>query len=255
MEVFNKKALLNKKILITGASSGIGEGCAKQFSKCGAKLILLGRDENKLNNIRLELDNTQDHSILKADLSEEDEAFKVICNLKELVLPLDGIFHSAGKELIKPINLVKSADFNSVFFPSVKAAISISRALSRKNIMANNASVIFMSSVAAISGTPGLSAYSASKSAFIGLTKSLALEFAHRNIRFNSLLAGAVKTPMHERLLKNLSSKSKDEYEAKHPLGFGKTTDISNIATFLMSDASQWITGSSICVDGGYTAR
>ena len=65
MDVFNKKALLDKKILITGASSGIGERCAKQFSKCGAKLILLGRDENKLNNIRLELDNTQDHSILK----------------------------------------------------------------------------------------------------------------------------------------------------------------------------------------------
>lgn len=121
--------------------------------------------------------------------------------------------------------------------------------------MADNSSVIFMSSVAGISGTPGLAAYSASKSALIGLTKSLALEFAHRKIRFNCLLSGAVISPMHERLIKNLSVNSIQDYESKHPLGFGEKDDIANIASFLLSEASKWITGTAISIDGGYSAR
>ena len=255
MEVFNKNTLLNKKILITGASSGIGAYCAKEFAKYGAELILVGRNDIKLNEVRSSLENPKLHLVYRADLSEIDSGFEMICNLPEEKLPLDGIFHSVGKELIKPINLTKSSDYKLVFSSTVEAAISISRALAKKNIVAKNASVIFMSSVAAISGTPGLSAYSASKAALIGLTKSLALEFAPRQVRFNTLLSGAVESPMHDRLLKNLSSKSIDEYRSRHPLGFGKKSDISNLSTFLISDASQWITGSSICIDGGYSAR
>ena len=254
MKFFNKDLLLGKKILITGASSGIGADTAKLFADYGAGLILIGRSEDKLKIIKSNLKNSNLHITLKTDLSIDDEAFRVITNLPKNFLPLNGIFHSAGKELIKPTLLTKSADFKDLMSTTVQSALSMSRALAKKNIMCDNSSVIFMSSIAAISGTSGLAAYSASKSALIGLTKSLALEFSHRRIRFNSLLSGAVETPMHERLLQNLSPKSIEEYESKHPLGFGKKSDISNMATFLMSEASGWITGTSIVIDGGYSA-
>lgn len=255
MKYFNNQILLGKKILITGASSGIGAETAKHFAEYGAELILLGRNEDKLNEVKSYLNNSNSHLIVKTDLALDDEAFRVITNLPKNFLPLNGIFHSAGKELVKPILLTKSADFKDLVSTTVQAALSISRALAKKNIMNDNSSVVFMSSVSAISGTPGLTAYSASKSALIGLTKSLALEFAHRKIRFNCLLSGAVISPMHERLLNNLSIKSVQDYESKHPLGFGEKSDISNITTFLMSEASKWITGTSISVDGGYCAK
>ena len=255
MKIFNQNLLKGKKILITGASSGIGADSAEKFAQYGAELILLGRNEDKLSEVKSSLNNSHLHFIVKSDLAKDDEAFKVITNLPKEFLPLNGVFHSAGKELIKPISLTKSSDFKDLVSTTVQAAISISRALAKKNIMFDNSSVVFMSSVSAISGTPGLTAYSACKSALIGLTKSLALEFAHRKIRFNCLLSGAVISPMHERLLKNLSVKSIEDYESKHPLGFGDKSDISNITTFLMSEASKWITGSSISVDGGYSAK
>ena len=255
MNVFHENSLYKKKILVTGASSGIGAQAAKQFASCGAELFLLGRDEKKLNDVSSQLRNFKNHTIIQSDLSREEEGFNVITNLPKEKLPLDGLFHAAGSELIKPINLTKCADLKLVFMSSVAAAISMSRSFTKKNIMSNNASVVFMSSVAAISGNPGMAAYSASKSAFEGLTKSLAIEFSHKKIRFNTLLAGAVESPMHERLLRNLQTNSIEEYRAKHPLGFGSTEDVSNMALFLMSDASQWITGTSICVDGGYSAK
>ncbi len=255
MKFFNDNILQNKKIMITGASSGIGESTAIKYSQYGAKLILLSRNKEKLNKIMKRLHNKETHTLIECDISCDDEAFNVITNLSEENLPLDGAFHAAGSELVKPIGLIKNKDFKDNFSSSVSSAISMSRAFFKSKVMNNHSSVIFMSSIAAITGTSGLSAYSASKSALIGLTKSLAIEFSNRKIRFNTILSGAVKTPMHERILDRLSLDAKVEYEAKHPLGFGSPEDISSLATFLMCDASKWITGTSICIDGGFAAK
>ena len=253
MKTFDKNALLNKKILITGGSSGIGADAAKMFSNCGASILLLGRSEKKLNNVFLELSKKQKHKCIFSDLSLEDAAYKTLNSIDSEFLPLDGIFHSSGSELIKPIQLTKTKDLNYVLSSSLYPALSLSRAVSKKGIMLDGGSVIFMSSVAAISGTVGLSAYSASKSCLEGLLKSLALEFAKRKIRFNSIISGAIESPMHQRIMNNMPLQSKDDYELKHPLGFGRPSDISNLATSLLSDASKWITGSQIVIDGGYT--
>ncbi|WP_288260237.1 SDR family NAD(P)-dependent oxidoreductase [uncultured Prochlorococcus sp.] len=253
MDIFKENALLNKNILITGASSGIGANACKLFSLCGARTILLGRNEEKLKQVISNLNDAYTHAYIISDLSSEDSAYNTIKSLKTDFLPLDGIFHAAGSELVKPINLTKTRDLNFVFNSSVGGALSLSRAISKRGIMKDGGSVIFMSSVAAISGTAGLSAYSAGKAAIGGLLKSLAMEFANRKIRFNSIISGAIESPMHERLIKNMSKKSIEEYRAKHPFGFGSLSDISNLAVFLMSDASKWITGSEIVIDGGYT--
>lgn len=253
METFHHNSLLNKKILITGGSSGIGADAAKMFSNCGASIILLGRSENKLKNVVLGLSKKKKHKYIVSDLSLEDAAYKTLNSIESEFLPLDGIFHSSGSELIKPIQLTKTKDLNYVLSSSLYPAISLARAVSKKGIMVDGGSVIFMSSVAAISGTAGLSAYSASKSSLEGLLKSLALEFSNRKIRFNSIISGAIVSPMHERILNNMPTQSKEDYKLKHPLGFGSPSDISNLATFLLSDASKWITGSQIVIDGGYT--
>jgi len=253
LETFHNNSLINKKILITGGSSGIGADAAKMFSNCGATIILLGRSEIKLKNVVLGLSDKQKHKYIVSDLSIEDAAYNTLKSLDENLLPLDGIFHSSGTELIKPIQLTKTKDLNYVLSSSLYPAISIGRAISKKGIMKDGGSVIFMSSVAAISGTPCLSAYSASKAGLQGLLKSLALEFSNRKIRFNSIISGAIVSPMHERILKNMPSQSVEDYEMKHPLGFGSPSDISNLATFLLSDASKWITGTQIVIDGGYT--
>ena len=255
MEIFNSDCLLNKRILITGASSGIGANTAVQFAKFGAKLILIGRNHTKLQNLLEGLVNSEDHSTIICDLNVADSAFDAITTLNRNLLPIDGIFHAAGSELIKPINLIKQKDVNEVFSSSIFSAISFSRALVKEQIINKGGSVIFMSSIAAIAGNYGLTAYSASKAAINGLVKSLAVELSPRLIRVNCVVSGAIESPMHQRISKNISIKSLEEYKLRHPLGFGKTSDISNLALFLMSDASKWITGSEIVIDGGYTAK
>ena len=250
---FSEKALLGRRILVTGASSGIGAHSTKFFSSLGAHVILVGRSIQKLNSISSQLPaNT---SLVKAvDLSLPDTLYREIRTLPSEWLPLDGVFHAAGHELVKPVRLIKSSDFESLMSVSVQTALSIGRAASSKRIMANGGSLVFMSSVAAITGTSGLTLYSASKGAIESMTRSLAVELSSKCIRVNSITAGAVETPMHQRLLGGMPDDAVQDYLARHPLGFGQPCDISNIAAFLISDASRWMTGTSIVLDGGYSA-
>lgn len=255
MQVFNKNCLINKRILITGASSGIGRKSAELFNSCGAYVILVGRNEKKLKEISSKLEKKERSSYFITDLSVPDSACDCVNKISKDQPPLDGVFHSAGQELIKPLSLTKDRDLNLVLSSTLNSALSLSRALTKRSIFRNGGSIVFMSSIAAIAGSPGMSAYSASKGAINSLSRSLALEFAPRNIRVNTINAGAVKTSMHERLINNLSPTAASDYELKHPLGIGESIDIANLATFLMSDASKWITGSEINIDGGYTAK
>ena len=137
------------------------------------------------------------------DLSCPDLLYHEIKNLPPEWLPLDGIFHAAGHELVKPIKLIKSSDFDSLMSVSVQTALSIGRAASSKGVMSRAGSLVFMSSVAAITGTSGLTLYSATKGAIESMTRSLAVELSSKNIReFN--YSGAVETPMHQRLLEGM---------------------------------------------------
>ena len=116
-------------------------------------------------------------------------------------------------------------------------------------------SIVFMSSVASLIGQSGMSIYSASKGAIDAAMRSLACELAENKIRVNSIVAAAVETEMHQRLTKNMSTETLNTYKEKHLLGFGQAEDIANAATFLLSNASKWITGTTMVVDGGYSCR
>lgn len=255
MNTFSDTCLSDRTYLVTGASSGIGLATAQLLATCGARLIISGRDIFKLEQALTTLDSRNEHVLEVQTLVNADDTADWIKALSQQYGPLNGIFHSAGSELIRPVRLTKQEQLNEVFSTSVFASFGVARAAGQKGVLADGASVVFMSSVAGSTGQAGMTAYSAAKASVDGLVRSLACELAPRRIRANSIAAGAVKTAMHDRLVKNSGEAAMQSYEQAHLLGFGEPNDIANAVVFLLSDASAWMTGTTMFVDGGYVVR
>lgn len=254
MSLFKNDALKGMRYLVTGASSGIGKATAILLSECGAEVIVSGRDEIRLNNTLSELKGVG-HMIAPIALENADQVYEWAKIIVETHGPFDGVFHSAGVELIRPIRMIKQAQLNDVLGSSLFAAFGIARAFSAKNALVEGGAIVFMSSLASTNGQIGMSAYSATKSAINGMVKSFACEMSDRRVRVNAIAAGAVHTPMLERVSSNTGEAPSKAYEECHLLGFGGAVDIANAALFLLSPMSSWITGTVMTVDGGYTVR
>ncbi|WP_081986648.1 SDR family NAD(P)-dependent oxidoreductase [Chitinibacter sp. ZOR0017] len=253
--IFSSDCLAGQIYLVTGASSGIGLASAQLISRCGGKVVLVGRNQQRLEEAIQLMQSPNIHSYCIQDITDSDSVVGWIKELAELHGPFSGVFHSAGLEMVKPSKLTKQADLEKLFAASLYGAFGVARAVSLKNIVKDGASIVFMSSVAAVTGQQGMTAYSASKAGIEGLVRSLSCELSSRKIRVNSIAAGAVSTSMHDRLIRNSTVEVIDAYEQSHLLGFGQAEDIANAVVFLLADSSKWITGSSLRVDGGYTVR
>ncbi len=254
LNIFKSDALQGRTYLVTGASSGIGKATAVLLSECGARVLINGRDESRLNETLTQLSGAG-HLAFAAPLEKADQTNEWLKNVLAASGPFDGVFHCAGIELIRPARMIKQANLNDVFGSSLFAAFGIARALSAKNAMVDGGSLVFMSSLAGSNGQVGMSAYGAAKSAINGLVKSLACEMAVRKIRVNSIAAGAVDTPMLNRVKSNTGDSASKAYKDYHLLGFGDAGDIANAAFYLLSPLSKWVTGTVMIVDGGYTVR
>ena len=254
MRTFDEQLLCKKIILVTGGSSGIGFHTAIELSKLGAQIVLVCRKKDKIIHHIDKFSDSLKIFIIESDLSKKDSGALIIKSLPQEWLPLDGIFHSAGSFLLKPYALSTETDFESLCSVSLNSLFSFARLLHKNKYFNEYSSIVSMSSVASEFGTPGLGYYSAIKSAINASCKTMAIEFAKRKIRVNSLISGAIETEMHSKILSQMSELAKEEYEKKHLLGFGNKSDISSMVCFLMSDSSKWITGSLIHVDGGYSA-
>ena len=252
--IFSRDSFQGRHIAVTGASSGLGKQAAIQLSQCGARLALIGRNEERLAETAANCDS-QGHSIHSVDMSDAEVSADAIQAVAKEHGILSGIFHSAGTALIQPARLTKNRHLDDVFAAGVRGAFGVARAASKKGVMEDGGSLVFMSSVSAIRGRPGMTAYSAAKAAVDGMVRVLAGELADRRIRVNSIIAGAVETTMHIDFVESMNEEIVRNYEALHMLGFGKPEDIGNAALFLLSDASRWITGTNMIVDGGYTAK
>ena len=247
---------LNKKnIIVTGASSGIGRGCAITFSQLGANVILIGRNKERLENTYNKLDKGN-HLIVSQDITEYDKLEEVVNTAVEKVGKISGFVHSAGIEMTLPLRSMNPSCYEDMFAINVISGFELARIISKKKYLdENGASFVFISSVMGMLGQAGKVGYCSSKGALISGAKAMALELVSKNIRVNCILPGVVETEMSNKMFQGLSVESKREIIDMHPLGLGKPTDVAYVCVFLLSDAARWITGTNLVIDGGYSAK
>lgn len=245
MEQFNPFTLVGKQILVTGASSGIGKAIAVACAKMGATVIVTGRNVERLNET-LNLMSEGDHKAISADLTKAEDIESFVAELPKL----DGLVQCAGVGSRVPCKNIGKEDLQHVFMPNVEAPILFQTAILSKRKINKAASIVYVASRAANAPSVGNAAYSASKGAIISYAKCLALELAPRLIRVNCICPGMVWT---ELILKDGVDKEQlEQSQLTYPLKrFGQPEDIANLAIYLLSDASSWMTGSSLDISGG----
>lgn len=248
MTIKNPFTLENKMLLITGASSGIGRQIAIESSKMGARLIITGRNKVRLEETYDKLEGTG-HAQIIADVTVESEIELLVSDLP----PLDGIVHAAGKINPKPFQFLSRQELELIMSTNFLGPVLMTNTILRKKIINKNASIIFISSISGVlCSSIGGTAYSASKGAINGIIKGMALDLAPKRIRVNSVLPGMVETGFFDG--SSVSIEQIEEDKKCYPLGrFGKPEDIAYAVIYLLSDASSWVTGSSLLIDGGYT--
>ena len=245
---------MQKKYLITGATSGIGLAICSKLISNGDIVFAIGRDGNKVKKIK-ELYNSDTFNFISFDLSNTKMIETIFESLKINDGKLDGFVHCAGVEETIPLTLCSPDKILNIFEINVFSTIELVRNFTKKKYSNENASIVLFSSVMGVLGQAGKVGSCSTKSAILGLTKSSALEFAKRKIRINALLPGVVNTPMTEKLFSLLDKSQVDSIVNMHPLGIGEVEDIVPMVEFLLSEGSRWITGQSIIVDGGYSIQ
>lgn len=249
--MYNPFSLSGKRILISGASSGIGRAISIECSKMGAEVYLLGRNQDRLAETFNSLEHHKGHKIFPVELTSQAE----INELVNAIDAVDGVVHAAGilKRLpFKFLNLEVLSEIMSVNF---SAPALLTKQLFSKKKINSEGSIVFISSISgSYCSSVGNSLYSASKGALNALAKNIALEVAVKNIRVNIIHPGMVDTNMHsERTFAKEELKRDIE---NYPLNrYGKPEDVAHAAIYLLSGASSWVTGTSLLLDGGFTLK
>lgn len=245
--MYNPYSLEGKTVLVTGASSGIGRATAIECSKLGARVIITGRNEDRLKETFDTLEG-EGHEKIVFDLNEVDKLDDFVA----LLPPLQGFVSNAGITQIAPIQFIKNDSLKSLFQVNTMSPILLLQKLLKKKIIGKGTSVVFTSSMAALGkGTPGNCMYSASKGAISAFIQNAALELSPKRIRVNAICPGTVDTPLiHSG---DVTEEQLFEESKKYPLGFGQPEDISLGITYLLSDAAKWVTGTNMIIDGGFS--
>jgi NAD(P)-dependent dehydrogenase (short-subunit alcohol dehydrogenase family) len=247
--MYNPFSLENKTILVTGASSGIGKAIAIECSKMGAKVIISGRNEQRLNETLLQMNGTE-HSVIVADLSDESDRK----NLIEQLSALDGLVNCAGLTKTLPFQFMNADALESVMSVNFTAPALITASLIKKKKLTKGSSIVFISSISGVfvGGSPAGSIYSASKGAVNGMARNMAIDLADKNIRVNCVNPGMIDTAIFDEGV--ITAEQLEEDKKRYPLKrYGKPEEVAYAVIYLLSDASQWVTGSNLLIDGGYT--
>lgn len=249
-------SLTGKRILVTGASatSDIGSTIAQTLAGAGAALILTARGTEALEATRASLPDPDKHTVAPFDLSDMDAIPAWMKALAEGHGPLDGVVHSASHQGYSVLRSVTKAEMDAYMDLNVGAALALVKGLRQKGVAADTASVVFIGSAAGLTGQKARSLYAASKAALISVTKSLALEVAAKGVRVNTVAPAVVMGSMAEKQFALLPPEQKQALDDAHPLGYGQPEDVARAVQYLMSPAARWITGTTLAVDGGFTA-
>ena len=246
--MYNPFTLEGKRVLVTGASSGIGKAIAIESSKMGASIIITGRNEERLKKTYYLLKGNG-HGLIVADLSVKEDIERLH---KELPV-IDGLVNCAGLTKVAPFSFATRDSFEEVMNVNFFAPTELTRLMVKTKKIRKGASIVFISSVSGVYCSAVASAiYSSSKGAVNGLVKGVALDLAPKGIRVNSVNPGMIDTDIFT------GSAITDEQlktdMLRYPLGrYGKPEEVAYAVIYLLSDAATWITGSNLLIDGGYT--
>ena len=241
--------LKGKKILVTGASSGIGYEVCKTIALMGGHFIAVARRADLLEKLVADFDAVES-SFIVADLSKAADIKLVSDSIEKI----DGVVHSAGIVKLVPLKFYKEEVMDEMRKINYDSIVILMSQLAKNKKLNPQSSIVLISSISGIYGMKANGIYAGIKGALIGISKTWANELAATKTRVNVVAPGMVKTEITQNTIDVLSAEVVAEDEKKYPLGYGLAEDVAYPVLFLLSDASKWITGQTIILDGGRTA-
>jgi len=254
---YNPFSLTGKTIVVTGASSGIGRSCAIECSRAGARVLLLGRNVDRLRSTLDEMINHDlNHLVYSLDITNYEEVDRLLQQVLDQSIRIHGLVHCAGVSSTTSLRSFQPEKLAQMVSINVTSALYLTKGFTQRRMMPESGqSIVFISSVMGVVGETAKAMYSATKGAINAASRSLAVELAPKNIRVNVISPGVVITPMSSSAPYSRSEESLSEVLKLHPLGLGTPDDVAYACVYLLSNASCWVTGANLMVDGGYSAR
>lgn len=248
----NPFSLEGKRILVTGASSGIGKATAIALNQLGAEIIICGRDEKRLEKTFLLLSGNGNVKIA-GDLTTGE----AIADIKNKCGNINGLVHAAGIMKLLPFKFINPPALEEIMKTNFFAPVLLTKELVTSKKLGNNSSIVFITSInGAVVGSKANSMYAASKGALTGMIKAMSIDLAKNNIRVNNIAPAMIETEGFEEIKKTASEQSIEEDKLKYPLGrYGKPHDVAYGCAYLLSDAANWVTGITLVIDGGFTSQ
>lgn len=241
-------------IVVSGASSGIGRAIAIELVRGGARVALLGRRAEKLEETARLCGDASRTEVLSIDLANVEAIGPAMAALAARLGRLYGLCHCAGIVQTLPLAATKPERLRTMLELNFVAGIELARALTRRDVLdEGSGSILWIASVYAHVGAPGQIGYCASKGAITAAMRSMALELAPRKVRVNCLSPGLVRTEMTEASGSRMSKEQWARIAEMHPLGTGNPEDVARAAAFMLDPRNVWITGADLVIDGGYT--
>jgi len=253
--MINPLDLSGKRILITGASSGLGRHTAIVLSQLGASIKLVGRDEARLQTVCNQLES-ENNSWESFDLAKDFE--KIPLWMKQDAAengPWYGLVHSAGIEKTLPVRFVSENDYDELMAINTKCAFFLAKGFAQKQCHVSGGGIVFVASIAALVGQGGRSLYCSSKGALVAMAKAMSVELSKKKIRVNSISPGQIETEMIAGVKNKMLPEQYEAIVKEHPLGLGTPDDVAYAVAYLLAKTGKWITGTNLVVDGGFTAK
>jgi len=242
--------MTDRRVLVTGASSGIGRATAKYLLDCGYNVILTSRDEIKLKHHFGAYDETR-VGVVAFDFTKLEDIRKFCLGVVEKFGCVKSLVICAGQSQLLPLELIDYKKTIALFEINTVSAFELIRGFFNKGFSKDDPSIVLISSISTKEAAPGRSVYAATKGALEGYLKTSARELLKKNIRINILLPGLIHSEMTDKYLSKLSDKELEIINNQYPLGIGKPEYLAYFIEFLISDKGKWITGQSFILDGG----
>jgi NAD(P)-dependent dehydrogenase (short-subunit alcohol dehydrogenase family) len=244
-----------RRVILTGASSGIGRAIAVELARRGAGVVILGRDKERLAETAAQMP-TPPVDVWHLDLADSSGVGEGVLQLARKHGRFYGLCHCAGLVETRPLSSLTASRLRELMEVNLTAGIELAKAVTRRDVCTEGeGSLVFLSSVYASVGMPGQISYSATKGAVLAAARTMAVELARRKIRVNTVSPGLVHTPLSDAALARLTDEHLKALEGAHPLGPGSPAEVARVVTFVLSPQNGWMTGTDVVIDGGFSAR